>query len=59
MDRPEKRNAMCEELLGALDAFCAALPKDIRVVILTGTAGHFCSGLDLSEHVRRSAEENL
>ncbi|KIN70443.1 Enoyl-CoA hydratase [Sulfitobacter noctilucae] len=59
MNRPDKRNAMCEELLEALDAFFTAPPKDVRVVILTGVAGHFCSGLDLSEHVHRSAEENL
>ena len=59
MNRPDKRNAMCEELLKAIEAFFSAPPMDIRVVILTGTAGHFCSGLDLSEHVHRSAEENL
>jgi enoyl-CoA hydratase/carnithine racemase len=59
MTRPGKRNAMCEELLLALDGFFSTPPKDVRVVILTGTEGHFCSGLDLSEHVHRSAEENL
>lgn len=59
MNRPGKRNAMCEELLEALDAFFSAPPKEVRVVILTGIEGHFCSGLDLSEHVHRSAEENL
>ncbi|WP_209595754.1 crotonase/enoyl-CoA hydratase family protein [Ruegeria sp. HKCCSP351] len=59
MNRPDKRNAMCEELLGALDDFFSAPPKNVRVVILTGTEGHYCSGLDLSEHVHRSAEENL
>lgn len=59
MNRPDKRNAMCAELLDAIDAFFSAPPKDVRVVIITGTAGHFCSGLDLSEHVHRSAEENL
>ena len=59
MNRPDKRNAMCEELLENLDIFFSAPPNDVRVVILTGTAGHFCSGLDLSEHVHRSAEENL
>ncbi len=59
MNRPDKRNAMCEALLDALDGFFSAPPKDVRVVILTGTAGHYCSGLDLSEHVHRSAEENL
>ena len=59
MNRPAKRNAMCEELLNALDDFFSGPPKGVRVVILTGIAGHFCSGLDLSEHVHRSAEENL
>ena len=59
MNRPDKRNAMCGELLNAIDAFFSAPPKNIRVAILTGTAGHFCSGLDLSEHVHRSPEENL
>lgn len=59
INRPGKRNAMCEELLDAIDAFFSAPPKEVKVVILTGTAGHYCSGLDLSEHVHRSAEENL
>lgn len=59
MNRPDKRNAMNDTLLAALDGFFSAPPKDVRVVILTGTAGHYCSGLDLSEHVSRSAEETL
>ncbi len=59
MNRPDKRNAMCEDLLDALNDFFSNPPADVRVVILTGTAGHYCSGLDLSEHVHRSAEENL
>ncbi len=59
MNRPGKRNAMCEELLNALQAFYFAPPEDVRVVILIGVEGHYCSGLDLSEHVHRSAEENL
>lgn len=59
MNRPDKRNAMCDDLLEALDAFFSAPPEGTRVAILTGTAGHFCAGLDLSEHVHRSAEDNL
>lgn len=59
MNRPGKRNAMCEELLGALEGFYFNPPEGVRVVILTGIEGHFCSGLDLAEHVHRSAEENL
>lgn len=59
MTRPDKRNAMCEELLEALNAFYSNVPKGVRVAILIGTEGHYCSGLDLSEHIHRSAEENL
>ena len=59
MNRPGKRNAMCDELLDAIDAFFARPPEGVRVVILTGTEGHFCSGLDLSEHVARDAEGTM
>lgn len=59
MNRPDKRNAMCEDLLVAIEAFFSKPPDGVRVVILTGTHGHYCSGLDLSEHVHRSSEENL
>ena len=59
MNRPEKRNAMCDALLEAIEAFFAHPPEGVRAVILTGTAGHYCSGLDLSEHVARDAEGTM
>lgn len=59
MNRPAKRNAMCDQLLEALEAFFTAPPEGVRAVILTGTAGHYCSGLDLSEHVSRDAEGTM
>ncbi|MCB1366372.1 MAG: crotonase/enoyl-CoA hydratase family protein [Rhodobacteraceae bacterium] len=59
MNRPTKRNAMSDELLDALGDFFRRPPPDTRAVVLTGTAGHFCSGLDLSEHFVRTAEETL
>jgi enoyl-CoA hydratase/carnithine racemase len=59
MTRPDKRNAMNDDLLGALKAFFMDPPKEARAVVLTGTAGHYCSGLDLSEHVKRSTEDTL
>ncbi len=59
MNRPTKRNAMCDELLEAIDAFFSSPPEEVRVAVLTGTAGHYCSGLDLSEHVARDAEGNM
>lgn len=59
MNRPDKRNAMCDELLAEVDAFFSQPPEDVKVVVLTGTAGHFCSGLDLSEHKSRDAEGTM
>jgi len=59
MNRPDKRNAMNVELLNDIDAFFSAPPEEVKVAIVTGTAGHYCAGLDLSEHISRTAEENL
>jgi enoyl-CoA hydratase/carnithine racemase len=56
MNRPDKRNAMSDTLLADLDGFFSAAPAGVKVVVLTGTAGHYCSGLDLAEHVARDAE---
>ena len=59
MNRPAKRNAMCDELLAAIDGVFRDLPGGVRAVVLTGTAGHYCSGLDLSEHKARDAEATM
>ena len=59
MNRPDKRNAMSDGLLGELDAFFSNIPESIRCVILTGTGGHYCAGLDLSEHKSRDAEGTM
>lgn len=59
MNRPEKRNAMCDALVERIDEFFRAVPATVKVAILTGTAGHFCSGLDLSEQVVRDAETTM
>lgn len=63
LNRPERRNALCIELL---DSLCnrvedMATEKSARVVILRGAGAVFSSGLDLSEAgnpdlVQRSAE---
>ncbi|MGR1581876.1 crotonase/enoyl-CoA hydratase family protein [Thalassobius sp. S69A] len=59
MNRPGKRNAMNDDLLAALDGFFSNPPQEAKVVVLTGTDGHYCSGLDLSEHVARNAEGTM
>ena len=57
--REDKRNAMSEGLLAEIEGFYRSLPKDIRVVILHGRGGHYCSGLDLAEHVSRTPEAGV
>ncbi|MFV0490223.1 MAG: crotonase/enoyl-CoA hydratase family protein [Pseudorhodobacter sp.] len=57
--RTDKRNAMSDGLIAALENAYATMPAGVRVVILTGAGGHYCSGLDLSEHVHRSAEDGV
>lgn len=59
MNRPDKRNAMSDGLLAELDAFFSDPPEGVRCVVLTGAGGHYCSGLDLSEHVARDAEQTM
>lgn len=55
--RPEKRNALNDRLIDALDTFFRAPPDGVRVVVLSGAGGNFSSGLDLSEHVHREPPE--
>ncbi len=57
--RPDKRNAMNDDLVAALDGFFSSPPPQVRAVILHGEGGHFCSGLDLAEHRHRTPEETV
>jgi enoyl-CoA hydratase/carnithine racemase len=55
LDRPEKRNALTDEML---DQFITALDSvesdsSVRVVILRGNGSSFCSGVDLAEKLAR------
>ena len=58
-DRPDKRNAMNDALVDALDAFFSRPPSGVNVVILRGEGGHFCAGLDLAEHEHRAPVEGV
>ena len=57
--RPEKRNAVSDTLMEALEAFFANPPEGVRVAILAGEGGHFSAGLDLAEHVARNAADTM
>lgn len=52
-NRPEKRNAVNDAVVEALDAYFSSVPVDVRAIVLSGEGGHFSAGLDLSEQVHR------
>lgn len=47
IDRQERRNAVDLESLEDLRSVFDSLDDTVRVVVLTGAGGHFCSGADL------------
>lgn len=50
LDRPERRNALTDELTVALADAVEAAGRDeaVRVILLDGAGDHFCSGADLT-----------
>ncbi len=64
LNRPEKRNALNSELIGALKDALRRAGEDgeVRVIVLSGAGSDFCSGADLSALQKisiASVEENL
>jgi enoyl-CoA hydratase/carnithine racemase len=59
LNRPEKRNALSQQLLADLQAELDRIATDrsARVVVLAAAGPIFCSGHDLSEMVGRSEDE--
>ena len=49
LDRPEKRNALSDELVLGLTALFATVPSDVQGIVLCGSGENFCAGLDLNE----------
>jgi methylglutaconyl-CoA hydratase len=64
LNRPEKRNALNEELIASLKAALRSAETDrsLRVIVIRGAGNDFCSGADLAS-IRKLAdstyEENL
>ncbi|WP_448719997.1 enoyl-CoA hydratase/isomerase family protein [Microbacterium natoriense] len=57
LDRPEKRNAIDQEMIDALHALCGSLEADPRMLILTGSGGVFAAGADIAQLRERTAED--
>lgn len=53
LDRPESKNGLTVELVYRLRDAIAGAPAAVRVIVLAGANGAFCSGLDLKDAMRR------
>src|SRR5258708_34245535 len=48
LSRPHKRNALDDGTIQGIENFFAAIPDDIKAMVIHGEGEHFCAGLDLS-----------
>ncbi len=59
LNRPEKRNAINDTTVLALEACFSSIPEGIRCVVLHGIGDNFSAGLDLSEITERDVTEGV
>ncbi|MEZ5667191.1 MAG: crotonase/enoyl-CoA hydratase family protein [Alphaproteobacteria bacterium] len=57
LNRPQKRNAINDEVVERLAAVVQRAEAEARAAVLFGHGSNFCAGLDLAEHVTRSQIE--
>jgi len=57
LNRPEKKNAINDQLCLEIEQVFLNMPAEVRVVIFSGAGPEFCSGLDLLEHRARQGLE--
>ena len=50
LNRPDKRNALCDALVAAIGEACERVATDLeaRALVLYGAGGHFCAGADFA-----------
>ena len=59
LNRPDRRNALSDALMDEVDQFFRHPPEGVKAAVITGSGGHFASGLDLTEHQFRDAETTM
>lgn len=59
LNRPKKRNAISDRFVEGIAAAIARAEGEAKAVVLFGHGDHFCAGLDLAEHVKKSAIEGV
>ena len=59
LDRPEKRNALSDELVLGLQTFFSSVPDDVQGIVMHGAGDNFCAGLDLNELKETTVAESF
>ncbi len=59
LNRPEKRNAVNDELILGIEHIFSNIPEGVKCAIIYGEGKHFSAGLDLSELRERNIVEGL
>lgn len=59
LNRPEKRNAIDQELIDAIHALCETLEATPQTLILHGAGGTFAAGADIAQLRDRRADDAL
>ena len=59
LNRPAKRNAISDAFIEELDSAITEVIKTAKAAVIHGHGPHFCAGLDLAEHVRKTPFEGV
>lgn len=59
LNRPGKRNAISDAFVIEIGEAVARAGKEAKAGVLFGHGDHFCAGLDLAEHVSKTAAEGV
>lgn len=59
LNRPEKRNAISDAFIEELNDAISRAEAEAKAGVIHGVGPHFCAGLDLAEHVRKTPFEGV
>ncbi len=59
LNRPEKRNAISDAFVEELEVAINAAEASAKAGVIHGIGPHFCAGLDLAEHVKKTPFEGV
>jgi enoyl-CoA hydratase/carnithine racemase len=59
LNRPEKRNAISDRFVETIAETVARAEDEAKAVVLYGHGDHFCAGLDLAEHIKKTPMQGV